>query len=158
DKAKEAALMVLDRLQPNDYLSVITYDSTVDVIVPSSHPSERSQTRELISALTPQGSTALFAGVTNGIEEVGKHLDPHRVNRIILLSDGQANVGPRSPNELGRLGEVAGRQGISITTIGVGLDYNEDLMTQLALASDGNHAFAENATDLASIFQHELGD
>jgi Ca-activated chloride channel homolog len=158
EKAKEAALMVLDRLRPDDYISVVTFDSTVDVVVPSMHVTEGGAIREQISALTPRGSTALFAGVTNGLEEVGKHLDAKRVNRIILLSDGQANVGPRSPNELGRLGEVAGRQGVSITTIGLGLDYNEDLMTQLALASDGNHAFAENADDLATIFSHELGD
>ncbi len=158
EKAKEAALMVLDRLQPDDFISVITYDSTVSVIVPSMHVGPGSTVREQISALTPQGSTALFAGVSTGIEEVSKHLDLKRVNRIILLSDGQANVGPRSPNELGKLGEVAGRQGISITTIGMGLDYNEDLMTQLALASDGNHAFAENSVDLTNIFQHELGD
>src|SRR5262249_8423165 len=158
DKAKEAALMVLDRLQPDDYISVISYDSTVEVLVPSTHVGNGAELREQISSLSPRGSTALFAGVSTGIEEVGKHLDAKRVNRIVLLSDGQANVGPRSPNELGRLGEVAGRQGISITTVGVGLDYNEDLMTQLALASDGNHAFAENATDLATIFSHELGD
>ena len=96
--------------------------------------------------------------MSHGLEELTKNLSAARVNRMILLSDGQANVGPRSPNELGRLGEVAARQGIAITTIGLGLGYNEDLMTQLAVSSDGNHAFAENATDLAGIFQHELGD
>lgn len=158
DKAKEAALMVVDRLQPDDIISVVTYDSTVEVLVPATRATARDAIREQISALEPRGSTALFAGVTHGLEEVSKFLDPKRVNRIVLLSDGQANVGPRSPNELGRLGEVAARQGISITTIGLGLGYNEDLMTQLAMASDGNHAFAENAVDLARIFQFELGD
>lgn len=158
EKAKEAALMVLDRLQPDDIISLVTYDSTVEVLVPATKATARDHMRELISSLTPRGSTALFAGVSHGLEEVAKFRDPKRVNRIILLSDGQANVGPRSPNELGRLGEVAARQGISISTIGLGLGYNEDLMTQLAMASDGNHAFAENATDLARIFQYELGD
>jgi Ca-activated chloride channel family protein len=158
EKAKEAALMVLDRLQPDDIISVVTYDSEVEVLVPATKANERELIRERISALTPRGSTALFAGVTFGLEEVSKNLDAKHVNRIVLLSDGQANVGPSSPNELGQLGEAAGRQGISITTIGLGLGYNEDLMTQLAMRSDGNHAFAENAGDLASIFSHELGD
>jgi len=159
EKAKEAALMVIDRLQPDDIISVISYDTTVEVLVPATKAAnKRDAIREQISALTPRGSTALFGGVTFGLEEVGKYLDPKRVNRIILLSDGQANVGPRSPNELGRLGEVAARQGISITTIGLGLGYNEDLMSQLAMRSDGNHGFAENAVDLARIFQFELGD
>ena len=158
EKAKEAALMVADRLQPDDIISLVTYDSTVDILMPATKGVVRDALREQISAIEPRGSTALFAGVSHGIEELSKNLSAQRVNRMILLSDGQANVGPRSPNELGRLGEVAARQGISITTIGLGLGYNEDLMTQLAVASDGNHAFAENAADLAQIFQHELGD
>ncbi len=158
EKAKAAAMLVIDRLQPDDIISLISYDTTVEVLVPATKASSRDAIREQIAGITPRGSTALFAGVSFGLEEVGKFLDPKRVNRIILLSDGQANVGPTSPNELGRLGEVAARQGISITTIGLGLGYNEDLMTQLAMRSDGNHAFAENAVDLETIFQHELGD
>lgn len=159
EKAKEAALMVMDRLQPDDIISLVTYDSTVDILVPATRgAAAQGEIREQISALTPRGSTALFAGVSHGLEELAKNLSAARVNRMVLLSDGQANVGPRSPNELGRLGEVAARQGISITTIGLGLGYNEDLMTQLAVSSDGNHAFAETAGDLAQIFQHELGD
>src|SRR5690606_35247421 len=75
-----------------------------------------------------------------------------------LLSDGQANVGPSSPNELGRLGEASGKRGISITTIGLGLGYNEDLMAQLAMRSDGNHGFAETGDELIAMFNHELGD
>lgn len=158
EKAKEAALMVADRLGPDDIISLVTYDSVVDVLVPATRATARDEIREQISALTPRGSTALFAGVSHGLEELGKNLSAGRVNRMILLSDGQANVGPRSPNELGQLGGVAARQGISITTLGLGLGYNEDLMTQLAVSSDGNHAFVENAGDLAQIFQHELGD
>ena len=158
DKAKEAALMALDRLQPDDIISVVTFDSTVDVVVPATKASDRDGIRERISSLTPRGETALFSGVSFGLQEVGKFLDSNRVNRIVLLSDGQANVGPRSPNELGQLGESAARRGISITTIGLGLGYNEDLMAQLAMRSDGNHAFAENGSDIAKIFNYELGD
>ncbi|MBX3161738.1 MAG: VWA domain-containing protein [Deltaproteobacteria bacterium] len=158
EKAKAAAQMVVDRLQPDDTLSVVTFDSRVEVLVPAQKVSARGAIKEQILGLTPRGSTALFAGVTFGLEEVSKFLDPKRVNRIILLSDGQANVGPASPNELGRLGEVAARQGVTITTIGLGSDYNEDLMAQLAMRSDGNHAYAQSGADLGRIFGFELGD
>jgi Ca-activated chloride channel family protein len=77
---------------------------------------------------------------------------------VILLSDGLANVGPSSPSELGNLGRSLVRDGIAVTTIGLGLGYNEDLMTRLAYNSDGNHYFAESARQLASIFDSELGD
>lgn len=82
------------------------------------------------------GGTALYAGVAQGASELREFLDPHRVNRIILLSDGQANKGPSSPSELGNLGAALISEGISVTTIGIGLGYNEDLMTQLAPRSD----------------------
>jgi Ca-activated chloride channel family protein len=77
---------------------------------------------------------------------------------VILLSDGLANVGPDSPAALGELGQVLRKSGISVTTIGLGLGYNEDLMVRLAEKSDGNHAFVENSRDLARIFEFEFED
>lgn len=158
EKAKEAALLVLDRLGRDDILSIVTYDSTVNVLVPATKVRDRDQIARVIRQIQPRGSTALFAGVSRGIEEVRKFLDDNRVNRVILLSDGQANVGPSSPNALGRLGASAQKEGIAVTTIGLGLGYNEDLMAQLARKSDGNHAFAENGEKLVQIFGYELGD
>ncbi|MEL7369288.1 MAG: VWA domain-containing protein [Myxococcota bacterium] len=158
ERAKAAALMVVDRLSADDILSVITYDSTVDVLVPATKVRDRDEIKARIRRLASRGSTALFAGVSRGIEEVRKFLDARRINRVILLSDGQANIGPSSPNELGRLGAAAGKQGIAVTTIGLGLGYNEDLMARLAERSDGNHGFAESAGDLATLFDAELKD
>jgi Ca-activated chloride channel homolog len=158
EKAKEAAVTIVDRLDANDILSVVAYDGVVSVLVPATKVSDREGIHARIRAIQPGGATALFAGVSRGIEEVRKFIDATRVNRVILLSDGQANVGPSSANELGRLGAACAKEGISITTVGLGLGYNEDLMTQLAVKSDGNHAFAETPTELAKIFDAELGD
>lgn len=158
EKAKEAAAMVLDRLSSKDIVSIITYDSGVDVLVPATKVAEVESIKARIRAIQPRGSTALFAGVSKGIQEVRKFLDKNRVNRVILLSDGQANIGPSSPNELGRLGVACAKEGISVSTIGLGLGYNEDLMVQLAQKSDGNHGFAATAAELAQLFDYELGD
>jgi Ca-activated chloride channel family protein len=158
ENAKEAALMVVDRLSPTDVLSVVAYDDVVEVLVPAAPAVEKEAIKARIRSLRPRGSTALFAGVSKGLEEVRRHAAPGRVNRVILLSDGQANVGPSSPNELGRLGLSAAKEGISVSTMGIGLGYNEDLMTQLASRSDGNHAFVERPEDLARVFGLELGD
>jgi Ca-activated chloride channel family protein len=89
---------------------------------------------------------------------VRRHLGRDRVNRVILLSDGLANVGPDSPGALGELGASLRKEGISVTTIGLGLGYNEDLMARLARSSDGNHAFVESSDDLVRIFSAELED
>lgn len=157
-RAKEAAIMAVDRLRDDDIVSVVSYDSVVEVLVPATRASEREMIRAKIRGLDARGMTALFAGVSKGAQEIRKFLADDRVNRIVLLSDGQANVGPSSPNELGHLGITLAKEGISVTTLGLGLGYNEDLMSQLAAKSDGNHAFVAQANDLPRIFDSELGD
>jgi Ca-activated chloride channel family protein len=139
-QAKKAAIMAIDHFDTQDILSVVSYDDRIDVLVPATKMSDRVNIAAAIQRLTARGSTALFAGVSKGAEEVRKFLEKNRVNRIILLSDGIANVGPSSPQDLARLGAQLIKEGISVTTLGLGLGYNEDLMTQLANNSDGNHA------------------
>ncbi len=157
-KAKEAAIMAVDRLGPDDIVSIVAYNHTVKVLIPATKVRNRSEIYRRINSLHSSGNTALFAGVSKGAYEVRKFIERNRVNRVILVSDGLANVGPSSSGELGSLGWSLAKEGISVTTIGLGHDYNEDLMFNLARQSDGNHAFAENATDLARIFSYEFGD
>ncbi len=157
-RAKEAAIGALERLGAQDIVSVITYDTNVSVLVPATKLTDREQVIERIRSISASGSTALFAGVSKGAEELRKFLDKERVNRVILLSDGLANVGPQSPSELGELGASLGKEGISVTTIGLGLDYNEDLMTMLARKSDGNHVFVENSAQLVDVFNREFNE
>ena len=157
-RAKEAALMAVDMLKSDDIVSIVTYSDTVSVLVPATRVTERSYIRSRIESIYADGSTALFAGVSKGAEEVEKYFSRNNVNRVILLSDGLANVGPDSPYALGRLGASLKKSGISVTTIGLGLGYNEDLMVELASRSDGNHAFVENYNDLARIFRYEFSD
>jgi Ca-activated chloride channel homolog len=157
-EAKTAAAMAVRRLGPSDVVSVVAYDDTVTVIVPAQRVTDAERIIAAIDGIHDGGSTALFAGVSHGAAEVRKFLDRQRVNRVILLSDGLANVGPSSPGALAELGASLAKEGISVTTFGLGLGFNEDLMMQLARASDGNHAFIEHAEQLAKIFEAELGD
>lgn len=155
-RAREAAIKAIGLLQSGDIVSVVTYDSVVNVVVPATKVDDKQSIYRAIRRITDGGSTALFAGVSKGASEVRKFLDKNRVNRVILLSDGLANVGPSTPSELGQLGSSLGKEGISVTTIGLGLGYNEDLMTQLAGMSDGHHAFVQNSADLNRIFAAEF--
>lgn len=157
-RAREAAIMAIKRLNGNDIVSVVSYDTRVKVIVPATKVSDKKTIFRAINSIRANGNTALFAGVSKGAHELRKFLDINKVNRVILLSDGLANVGPSTPQELGSLGLSLAKEGMSVTTIGLGLGYNEDLMTKLAGYSDGNHAFVENADDLAEVFQYEFGD
>ncbi len=158
DQAKEAALMAVERLGDADVLGVVSYSDDATVLSPAARLRDTERVRAAIRHLEADGRTALYAGVSQGIRELRPFVDPYKVNRVILLSDGLANVGPSSPQELEALGREAAQAGITVTTIGLGLGYNEDLMTRLALASDGNHAFVERPQDLVKIFNEEFGD
>ena len=150
--------MAIGRLRHDDIVSVVTYDTSINVVVPATKASDRERIYRAIRNIQSDGGTALFAGVSKGAHEVRTFLSKNRVNRVVLLSDGLANHGPSTPAELGELGRSLGQEGMAVTTIGLGLGYNEDLMTELAQRSDGNHMFAENGTDLARAFDSEFGD
>lgn len=158
ENAKRAAIHAVQLLNENDVLSILVYSDEARVILPATKLTDKETVFTAIRNLEADGSTALFAGVTKGAEEVDKFIDKNRVNRIILLSDGLANVGPQTPAELGTLGSQLREKGIAVTTFGLGGGYNEDLMSQLARNSDGNHAFIESPNDLARIFGYEFGD
>ncbi len=158
EKAKEAAIEALRRLGSGDLFSMVIYDHNVDTIIPAQSAVNTEWIESRIRGIYPGGNTALFGGVSQGASEIRKHLSSRYIHRILLLSDGLANVGPSGPEDLGRLGAALIKEGISVTTIGVGTDYNEDLMTRLSQNSDGNTYFVESSRDLPRIFTAELGD
>ena len=105
----------------------VLYSSSATVLVPATKATDREQIIRKIKTIGANGSTALFAGVSKGAAEVRKFLDEESVNRVILLSDGRANVGPKSPGELERLGASLVKEGISVSTLGIGLGLQRGL-------------------------------
>ena len=158
DEARRAAQMAIDRLSPDDIVSVVSYDDRVEVEVPATKATDRAAIKERIQRLTARGSTAIWAGMQAGAAEVRKFKGSDRVNRIILLSDGLANVGPSRPEEFASLGRQLAAEGITVSTIGLGLGYNEDLMSKLATAADGAHAFVQEPADIAQFLAREFDD
>ena len=156
--ARRAANRLIEMLQPEDRVSVVTFSSDAKVLLSSAEEINKQKAIAKINTLKAGGSTALFAGVSLGSEQILAHFDPKRVNRIVLLSDGEANVGPQTPEELAGLGRRLAGKGMSVTTVGLGLDYNETLMARLAGSSDGNHVFVKTAADLETVFQEEFMD
>jgi Ca-activated chloride channel family protein len=157
-RAREAALEAVRRLDAADIASLVVYDGRVRTLVPARRVGDGEALISAIEGIEASGGTNLHGGVVAGAEELRKNIEGAYTHRVLLLSDGQANVGPSTPEALGSLGARLVREGISVTTIGLGLDYNEDLMTRLARRSDGNTYFVEHGRDLARIFNQELGD
>jgi Ca-activated chloride channel homolog len=157
EKARQAAMAVVDQLSNGDTFSLVTYSAGVEVLVPAQPVEDRESLKSRISRIRTDGGTALYAGVEAGAVQLRRYLSDRKINRVILLSDGLANVGPSSPADLRRLGERLSRDGIPVTTVGVGDDYNEDLMSGLAEASDANYYYVKDTETLPKIFAKELG-
>ncbi|MBW2699633.1 MAG: VWA domain-containing protein [Deltaproteobacteria bacterium] len=155
-QAKQAVAMVLGTLREDDRVSIITYDNTVQIIA---YPTQGGQPESLIqkvNRIQTGGSTNLYDGVSTGATLLKSHQSERRINRLVLLSDGLANAGRVSIDDMQELGSRLGRQGISVTTIGLGMDYDHRTLTALAVRSEGNHFFARNAQDLEEGFGLEF--
>lgn len=157
ERAKEAARMIINSLSKDDIFSFVLFAQEATTLIPATKVSNKKELIDLVDTIKADGGTALFAGISKGIIETEKFLGSQYVNRVVLLSDGQANQGPSSTEEIGQLGIAAIKQGVSITTIGIGEGYNEELMNQLALKSDGNHGYAASPEQIASLLKSELG-
>lgn len=158
EQAKEAAVLAARRLGTKDIVSLIAYDSAAKVIVPSQQGENIEEFVDSVRRLRAGGNTALFAGVNLGASEIRKNLEGKYFNRLILLSDGLANIGPSSPDDLIRLGRALVKENVSVSAVGLGAGYNEDLMAGIAREGQGNLYFAETSRELPSIFDAEIGD
>ncbi len=156
DHVKEAAAFLVRNLTADDVLSLVTYDDQVDVNLPAEPVSHPERFLERIHALQSGNMTNIEGGLRAGAAEVERNLDSQRINRVILLSDGLANVGVSDPRALGQLASSFAERGIAVTSMGVGVQYGEDTMMQVAELGRGNYHFIGDASQVAAVFQREL--
>lgn len=159
EMAKKAAARAFESLRPDDRVSIISYSDSVETLLPLTPVRYVHNPDTYIERILAGGGTAIYAGVNQAAAELRRETSEGRaINRVLLLSDGLANQGPSTPNDFKLLGRSLSREGITVSTIGLGLDYNEDLMASLSAAGQGNVYFVESPRDLPHIFESELGD
>lgn len=154
--ARKAASYAIDQLLPTDRVSVTIYDDRIDTLIPSTHPTEKAFITAQIQSIQPRNMTALHEGWVQGGVEVSKYLNPQHMNRVILLSDGLANHGETNPDVIASDVKGLAKRGVSTTTMGVGQDYNEDLLEAMASSGDGNYYYIESPDQLTDIFGMEM--
>ncbi len=157
-KAREAARGLVTRLGAGDRVALIQYDDSAEVLVPSIAIDEEGKRRLLaaIDGIQDAGGTNIHDGLVLGRDEILRSLVPGHVNRVVLLSDGNANVGVTDVSSLARLAGDASERGVRITTVGLGDDYNEDLMEAVAENGRGRYYYVKDATTLDAVFAGEL--
>ena len=154
--AKRAAQHAVRQLGPQDLISVVVFDSHVDVLVPPTLAAQTDSIVQAIESVQSGGSTALHGGWLTGVKQVQTASQNYSLNRVLVLTDGFANIGLREPDALAS--EVARTltAGVSTSVIGLGNDYHEVLLEALAIAGDGNYCYVEHPQQLEAVFLAEL--
>lgn len=157
DYAKKAFASLISQLQPEDILSLVVYDDEV-TLLRSASPlgKKKTQVQRILDEVQPRGSTNLGGGLEKGLQEAERFAGRGYINRVVLLSDGLANVGVTDPAQLNLMVRKYRSRSIAVTAMGVGLDYNENLMMALAESGGGNYYFIEHPNLLASIVRDEF--
>ncbi len=153
---RQAASRAVESLLEGDRLSIVLFDSQVRVLVSQAQASEKSKTLALLSRVDTGGQTALFDGWSTGGQEVLGRVDSQRMNRVVLLTDGEANVGESRIDPICTAVSQVAQQGVQTTTLGFGSNYNEDLLRAMAASGDGNHFYVESAEQLEPFMEMEL--
>ncbi len=154
--SKEAAKILVDKLASTDHLAIVEYDDVVTVMYPSAPVEAPDLIKRLIDGLKPRNNTNLTGGMMKGVDEVKKGINGDYIHRVILMSDGLANQGIVNPVEIRNLVRETKAQNIRISTMGLGSDFNEDLMKMIAENSGGNYYFIENPEQMRRIYEREL--
>ncbi|HEX2532286.1 MAG TPA: VWA domain-containing protein, partial [Chitinophagaceae bacterium] len=132
EDARRAAKKIIDRLGPQDFVSIVVYDHMVTVVQPAIRVTTKDSIYKKIDSIQAKGATNLWGGTERGYEEVLKNDQPGFINRVLLLSDGLANAGlTHSGLILSKVRRYAA-EGITLSAFGMGLEYNDVLMTEMA--------------------------
>lgn len=154
---KKATKFVIDNLSPEDYLSIIQYDSEIDVVSASSLVTNKQELHKKVDKIEARGMTNLSGGMLSGYQQVAQTQKENYVNRVLLLTDGLANQGVTEPKKLQQIVQKKFREeNIGLSTFGVGSDFNEALLTNLSEYGGGNYYFIESPDKIPTIFAQEL--
>lgn len=155
--AQRALHILVDNLQEGDTVALTTYAGSSRVVLPAVGIERRAQILAAIDDLSAGGSTAMGSGIELAYAEARKHARRGALSRVIVLSDGDANVGPTSHAQILKLIAAQAHHGISLSTIGFGMgNYKDETMEQLANKGDGNNFYIDSIEQARRVFQDEL--
>ncbi|MFJ4192976.1 von Willebrand factor type A domain-containing protein [Pseudomonas sp. NPDC089534] len=150
--------LLVDQLREQDRVSLVVYAGESRVVLEPTSGRDKAKIRNAIEQLTAGGSTAGASGIELAYRMAQQAFIPNGINRILLATDGDFNVGVSDFDSLKQLAVDKRKTGISLTTLGFGVDnYNEHLMEQLADAGDGNYAYIDNLREARKVLVDQLG-
>lgn len=155
-RVKQSLLTMIKGLRPTDLLAIVTFESSAQVLLPSAPLGDGTAARNAIQSIEPDGSTNLHGGLMLGYKEAARNFKEGATNRVILLTDGIANVGVTNAQQIVTESKTYNERGIDLSTIGVGLDLDKDLLRDLARGGRGLFHFVADVQDVEKVFVKEL--
>ncbi len=153
---KQGLDAMVDELRADDLVSLVTYSDEAAVVLEAVPASDQVFLRDTFAAIRASGSTNLYDGLFTALRIAADHQSPDLQNRVVFLSDGLATTGLESAAKIRGLAESYARQGIAITTIGVGENFDVGVMRSLGEVGAGNFYFLANPADVAEVFTDEV--
>jgi Ca-activated chloride channel family protein len=160
EQAKMVVLKTIDSMHDGDVISITAFNDKTHNVVESVELSKdnRYKIREKINGLTTSGMTDLYSGWLASVEQVAKRLDPKKLNRILLISDGDITVGVNDVDKVSHNARKISTKGISTSTFGIGSGFNEDLLQAISDASSANSYYVEDEVSMNKMFEDEFND
>ena len=154
---KKALTLLLEQLRPNDKVGIVVYGSNARVVLPHTGIVNREHILTAIRALAPEGATNAEAGLRMGYKLALQNSKPDCINRVILCSDGVANVGQTGSDAILKEIRTYVKEGVTLTTVGFGMgNYNDILMEQLANKGNGSYAYVDTLKEAKRVFVENL--
>lgn len=157
EQLKIAVKYLVDRLSPADLLTIVTFGQESDVVMPLRRVVNTELIKQHVDAVRPRGTTNLWAGMLDAVTELLSADAPHHVKRVLMLTDGEANEGITDYQSI--VAEVRRRHKsvLTFSTLGMGIEYNDELMMAIAKNTGGNYYFVEHPDEIPAVFEMELG-
>ena len=154
---KQALTLLVDQLRPTDKVGIVVYGSRGRLVLPHISIEQRSEILAAINSLVPDGSTNAEEGLQIGYDLAWRNASVNHINRVILCSDGVANVGNTGPDAILKEIRTYVDKGITLSTVGFGMgNYNDVLMERLANTGNGNYAYVDTLSEAKRIFVENL--
>ena len=154
---KKTLRILTEQLRPQDKVTLITYADGEALVLPPTSGDNKDEILRAINKLQAGGSTAGESALKMAYEQAQKAYVKNGINRILLATDGDFNVGVADTEALKSMVAEKRKSGISLTTLGFGTgNYNEDMMEQIADAGDGNYSYIDNEKEAKKVLQHQL--
>ena len=154
----QALRLLTDQLRAEDSVAIVSYASGVQVELPATSGADKAKIRGVLDKLRAGGGTSGGEGLQLAYEQAMKNFDKKKNNRVVLVTDGDFNIGINNPSELERYIATKRETGVFLTVLGVGYgNYKDAMMKKLANAGNGNYAFLDSVLEAKKVLMTEFG-